>query len=777
MTNGLGQAFRRKEDFRLLTGRGCFADDVSLDGQLYGVVARAPHAHARLLKVNTSHALAAPGVHAVLTGADYRADGLKILPSMGNPPDLPLINRNGGPIFVAPDHPLVIDKVRRAGEGIAFVVADTRAHALDAAELIDASYEILPAVTSAHDALVPGAPQVWDQAHANICADAERGDAAPTAAAFARAAHVVELEIDNNRVTGAPMEPRAAVASYDASTGRYTLFYGGQGVTLQRDALAKTLDVSPDRVRTVSRDVGGNFGVRSIHCREHVLIAWASKRLGRPVKWSSDRNESFLIDTAGRDLWARAALALDAQGKFLALRAEIIGNIGAQTINLTPLSRCGAVVTGLYDIPVAHITLKAVFTNTIPISTYRGAGRPEGIYMIERLVDRAAQELRIDPAELRARNLVRAAQLPYRNATGTLYDSGEFGANMRRALELADWSGFPRRRARAESLGRLRGIGIGNYIETATGIPFERVVVSVLPEGRVTMIIGTAASGQGHETSFSQVLAEMLGVPFESIDVRTGDTDFVKVGGGSNSSRSMRIGTFLLDETKTEVIVKAKQLAARAFGAQSEQIEFDAGQFRLSGTNRSMSLFEVAAYARNADLPAELAGELTATASIARMLPTFPNGCHICEVEIDPETGAVEIIRHVGIDDVGRVINPMLVDGQTHGAVVQGLGQALMENCVHDPRSGQLLTGSFMDYAMPRADNVPFFEVHCNEVPAPNKPLGIKGAGEGGTTGAPPAVMNAIIDALRVKDIAMPATPERIWHALRARTGGERWIG
>jgi aerobic carbon-monoxide dehydrogenase large subunit len=774
MTDGLGQSFPRKEDQRLLTGRGRFADDLNLGGQAYGVVVRSPHAHARLSKIEIENAKRAPGIFAVLTGADYIADGLSGLPSMANPPDLPLINRNGAPVFVAPDRPLVVDKVRRVGEGIAFIVADSRDHALDAAELVEATYEVLPAVVDARAALAARAPQVWEQAPGNICADAERGDRDATDEAFARADHVIGLEIHNNRVTGAPMEPRAAVATYDAATRSYTLFYGGQGVTLQRDALAKALGVPADQVRAVSRDVGGNFGVRSVHCREHVLIAWAAKRLGRPVKWVSDRSESFIIDTAGRDLWARAALALDKSGKFLGLRAELIGNIGAQTINLTPLSRCGAVVTGLYDIPVAYITLKAVFTNTIPISTYRGAGRPEAIYLIERLVDRAAAELQIDPAELRARNLIRPEQLPYRNPTGTLYDSGTFAANMTAALNLADWAGFKPRREEARRRGKLRGIGIGNYIETATGIPFERVVVDILPEGRVTMIIGTAASGQGHETSFSQVVAGMLGVPFDCVDVMTGDTAFVAIGGGSNSSRSMRIGTFLLDENRRKIIAKGRALVAHAFQAPLDQIEFVDGHFRVAASNQSMSLFEAAAYAQEGRLPLELKGGLTATSDIARMLPTFPNGCHVCEVEIDPETGTIEIIRHVGIDDVGRVINPMLVDGQTHGAIVQGLGQALMEDSVHDPKSGQLLTGSFMDYALPRADNVPFFEVHCHEVPAPNNPLGIKGAGEGGTTGAPPAIMNAIIDALSsagIRDLPMPATPERIWRALNTSQG------
>jgi carbon-monoxide dehydrogenase large subunit len=495
-----------------------------------------------------------------------------------------------------------------------------------------------------------------------------------------------------------------------------------------------------------------------------VLAVWAAKRLVRPVKWKGERSEAFFFDPYGRDLTSEVELALDARGKFLAMRAHNVANIGAQCLHLVPLARGAAVTNGVYVIPALHVRLQAVFTNTAPTSTYRGAGRPEAVFLIERLIDTAAAEMSIDRVKLRRINLIPPKKLPYVSPLDTRYDSGEFETNMLRALELADAGGFKARRREARRRGRLRGLGFGNYVETATGIPFERAVICVHPD-RVDITLGTQASGQGHETSFAQMVATMLGVPFERIELIHGDSDVVRMGSGSHSSRSMRLGGMLLGRASAEILAKAKPLAARALQAAESAIEFNDGGFRVAGTAQAVSLLEVAGLAAELGEPA-----LEASSDIGTMLPTFPNGCHVCEVEIDPDTGAVEIARYTAVDDVGRVINPLLVDGQTFGSTAQGAGQALLEACVYDPGSGQLLSGSFMDYAMPRASMFPDFLAETNEVPAPNNPLGIKGAGEGGSTGAPPAIVNAIVDALReygVKDVPMPATPHRIWQAIR----------
>ena len=764
---GIGQPVRRKEDFRLLTGKGEFSDDTNVPGQAYAYIARSPHAHARILRIDCEAARKAPGVIAVLTGADYLADGLKPLPNKPVPPDLPLKNRNGRPLFFPPDYPLATDKVRHAGEGVALVVAESRAQAKDAAELVEVEYEILDAVVDPAGALAPGAPAVWDEVPNNLCVDDDsRGDKAKTDEAFARAAHVARIELHNNRVNGVPLEPRAAIGVHDPSSGRHTLFAGSQGVLIQKRALAALFGVSEDKVRVVARDTGGGFGTRNLLFREFVLAVWAAKRVGRPVKWTCERGEAFLSDPYGRDQWTTAELALDRDGKFLAVRARNIANIGSHTLHYVPLVRGAAVTTGVYAIPTAHVELQAVFTNTVPTTTLRGAGRPEAMYIIERLIDVAAAEMSMDRAEIRRRNFISPAQLPFVNPIGTRIDSGEFLANMNEAMKMADWEGFPRRREEARGRGKLRGIGLGNYIETATGIPPERAVIEVSGKGRVQLVLGTQASGQGHETSFAQVVVEFLGIPFDLIDVHEGDSDIVKMGSGSHSSRSMRLGGLLLGQASKQIIEQGKRIAAGLLEASEANIEYARGRFTVAGTDRSLTLFEVAA-----STPEGKAGRpgLSAASDITRPLPTFPNGCHVCEVELDPATGEVTIERWCAVDDVGRVINPLLVDGQTHGGIVQGVGQAMLEDCVYDPQSGQLLSGSFMDYGMPRADQFPAFELECNEVLAPSNPLGIKGAGEGGMTGAPPALINAIVDALRergVKHIEMPATPEKVWRAI-----------
>jgi aerobic carbon-monoxide dehydrogenase large subunit len=765
--HGIGQPVRRKEDLRLVTGRGEFSDDINAPGQAHAYVLRSPHAHAVISGIDAAAALAAPGVLAVLTGRDFIADGLKPIPNTPNPRDVPLTNRDGRVVLEPPDYPLAVDKVRHAGEGVALIVAETRAAAIDAAERVAVDYAPLPAVASVAEAIAAGAPPIWDDAPDNVCCDGDRGDKAAVDAAFARAAHVTRMEIRNNRVTGLPLEPAAALGLYDAATGSHTLRAGGQGILIQKRALCGVFGVAEDNMRVICRDVGGGFGTKNLIYREYVLVVWAARRVGRPVKWRGERSEAFFFDPYGRDLTSVAELALDAEGKFLAVRTHNIQNLGSQTLHLVPLARGAAVTNGVYAIPAIHARLQAVFTNTTPTSTYRGAGRPEAMFIIERLIDTAAAEMGIDRVELRRRNFIAPAMLPFTNMMTTRYDSGEFAANMARALEMIDASGFAARRKEAAKRGKRRGLGFANYIETATGIPPERAIIKVLPEGRVTVTLGTQASGQGHETAFAQCVTDWLGVPFEAIELVHGDSNVVKMGSGSHSCRSMRLGGLLMGRASDEIVARGKKLAARALQADAGQIEFADGRFHVAGTERAIGLFEAA----------RLAGELTepeltleASAEITTMLPTFPNGCHACEVEVDPDTGAVTIERYVGVDDVGRVVNPLIVDGQMHGSTVQGLGQALLENCVYDA-DGQLLSGSFMDYAMPRAHMLPPFKVENNEVPAPSNPLGVKGAGEGGSTGAPPAVINAIVDALRefgVRDVPMPATSERIWRAIQA---------
>jgi carbon-monoxide dehydrogenase large subunit len=706
-------------------------------------------------------------VLAVLTGRDYVADGHQPIPNTPNPRDVPVTNFDGRPVAQPPDYPLAVDKVRHAGEGVALIVAQTRAGAIEAAELVAVDYEPLPAVVDAAGALAQGAPTIWDAAPGNVCADGGRGDKAALDAAFARASHVTRMQIKNNRVTGLPLEPAAAIGLYDDATGGYTLRAGSQGILIQKRALCGCFGVGEDKVRVICRDVGGGFGTKNLIYREYVLVCWAARKVGRPVKWRGERSEAFFFDPYGRDLVSTAELALDQDGKFLAVRTHNIQNLGSQTIHLVPLARGAAVVNGVYDIPAVYARLTAVFTNTTPTSTYRGAGRPEAVFVIERLIDTAAAEMKIDRIALRRKNFIQPAMLPYVNQMTTRYDSGEFDANMMRALAMIDAKGFAARRKDAKKRGKYRGLGFGNYIETATGIPPERAVIKVKPDGRVDITLGTQASGQGHETAFAQLITDWLGVPFEDITLIHGDSDVVKMGSGSHSCRSMRLGGLLLGRAAAEIVDKGKKLAARALQADAGAIEFADGRFRVAGSERSIGLFEAA------KLPAEFNEPqlaLEASSETTTMLPTFPNGCHACEVEIDAETGAVTIERYVGVDDVGRVINPLIVDGQMHGSTAQGVGQALLEEGVYDRDTGQLLSGSFMDYAMPRADMFPTFLCENNEVLAPNNPLGVKGAGEGGTTGAPPAIINAIVDALRdfgVRDVPMPATPERVWRAMQ----------
>jgi carbon-monoxide dehydrogenase large subunit len=773
-SNRIGQPVRRKEDLRLITGQGHFSDDVNLPQQVYAVMLRSPHAHARLRSIDVSKAMAMPGVIAVLTGKEMLADGLQPLPhkpQSNSPAEPQLINRDGFAGFDAPHYPLVTDKARYAGEAVAVVIARTIDIAKDGAELIEIDYEVLPAVTATVAATQPNAPRLWENAASNVCLDADVGDKAATEAAFARAAHIAKFDTWIQRVTGVPMEPRAAVCEFDAATQRYTLHAGSGGAVRLKQDLALMLAVADDSVRVLMNDVGGNFGTRGMIYPEFALVAWAARRVGRPVKWTSDRSEAFLSDYQARDLAVNAELALDKDGNFLAMRGSNISNQGSHPTNYGPLKKGVEIMSSLYRMPAAHFRARAVVGNTMITRPYRSAGRPEVMYVMERLIDLAAREFGFDRVELRRRNLLKSNELPYKNPFGMLYDSGDYPAAMESVLKLSNWAGFAARRAEATTRSKCRGIGIANYVDTATGVPRERAEITVHADGKVDVVIGIVSNGQGHETSFAQLVNEWLGVPIEDVRLIAGDTDIVSVGGGTHSGRGMRMGSVVIWNSAKQIIAKGTRIAARLMECDPSVIRFERGRFHATGADRSASLFEVAAAATQlTDLPDDLRGPLAAFSDETFHVASFPYGCHVCEVEIDPTLGTLEIVKYSAVDDVGRAVNPMIIHGQVHGGIVQGVGQALMEQCHYDPNSGQPLTGSFMDYAMPRADNFPFFDTEISEVPCTTHPLGMRPAGEGGTTPALGVVINAVVDALSefgVKHIEMPATPERIWRAIR----------
>ncbi|MGB5182322.1 MAG: xanthine dehydrogenase family protein molybdopterin-binding subunit, partial [Xanthobacteraceae bacterium] len=663
----------------------------------------------------------------------------------------------GGAVFAGPHVLLPADRVRHVGEAVAMVVAATKAQAMDAAEAIVVHYQELPFVLHSEDAMVSGAPALWDDAPNNICVDTTFGDAAATDAAFARAAHVVSRKFHIGRVTGVPLEPRAALAAYDAATGRYTLHAGSGGAVRQKRELATVLGIAPENLRVLSYDVGGNFGTRNRVFVEFALVLWAAKKLGCPVKFTATRAEAFLSDYQGRDLVSEVALALDKDGRMLAMRATNISNVGAHCVSLSPLSKGAGLIPGSYAIPAATLRALAVFTNTMPTQAYRSSGRPEVTYAIERLVDIAADELGdelgLDRIALRRKNLIRSDAMPYRNAVGMLYDSGRYAENMKWAMELADWKGFPARRREARRRSKLLGLGLANYVESSIGAPREQARIKVQPEGRVDVIIGTQPSGQGHETSFAQVISDLLFVPSEAVRIILGDTDIVEVGGGSHSGRSMRHAATVFSIAAIALIGKGKEIAALLLGTAPENVSFNDGRFAARDTNRTFDFFELAReLAREAAqlaLPESLKDGLAVVTDNEMHDPVFPNGTAICEIEIDPDTGEMQITRYASVDDVGRCINPLIVHGQTHGAIAQGVGQAMSEQIYLDPDSGQPLTGSLMDYAMPRADTLPAFATEIAEVLSPTNPLGIKAGGEGGTTAAPAAVVSGILDALR----------------------------
>jgi carbon-monoxide dehydrogenase large subunit len=714
-----------------------------------------------------------PGVLGTYSGDECLADGLNPVPHDPVPKtkyDVKLHAPGGGAVFIGPHVLLPADKARHVGEAVAAVVAETQAQALDAAEAVEVDYEQLPFVLHSEDAMKSGAPPVWDEAPHNTLVDTWFGDKAATDEAFAAADHVVAKDFHVDRVTGVPLEPRAALAEYDAVSGRYTLHAGSGGAVRQKNELASVLGIAPERLRVLSYDVGGNFGTRNRVFVEFGLVLWAAGKLRRPVKYTATRSECFLSDYQGRDLVTKVELALRRDGKFLAMRATNISNVGARCVSLSPLSKGAGLITGSYDIAAASLRAMAVFTNTMPTQAYRSSGRPEVTFAIERLVDAAAAQLGLDRIALRRKNLVRPNRMPYRNAVGMLYDSGRYEENMDTAMEIADWKGFPARRRDARRRGKLAGRGLANYVESSIGAPREQAQIKVRPDGRIDVIIGTQPSGQGHETSFAQVVSDLLGVPLDKVDIILGDTDVVRVGGGSHSGRSMRHAATVFSKAAAELIEKGTRIAAAVLGTPADQIAFTDGRFVSRHTNCNFDVFELAAEAARANLPGDLAGGLSVVTDNEMHDPVFPNGCAICEVEVDPDTGEVTITRYACVDDVGRCINPLIVDGQTHGAIAQGVGQAMWEHMYLDPESGQPLTGSLMDYGMPRADLLPSFTTRIAEVLSPTNPLGIKAGGEGGTTAAPAVIVSAIVDALQdfgVRDVEMPATSYRIWRLIR----------
>ncbi len=763
---GIGQPVRRVEDQRFVRGRGRYTDDVAFPGQAYLVVVRSPHAHARIRSIDTSAAKAAPGVLMVATAADFDPEGKATIPCI-----IPLKNRDGTS-RADPPHPMMArDRVRHVGDNVAFVVAETRAQAREAAELVEVDYEELDAVVDTAKA-AGSSPAVHDEAPDNIAFDWEYGDAKAVDEAFAQAARVVRLELVNNRVVCNAMEPRACVAHTDPESGRLVVHCPTQGGWMHRDVIADALGLPKEQVRVITPDVGGGFGMKAFVYPEYAFCAFAAHRLGRPVKWTAERGESFLSDTQGRDHVTLAEMAFDSDGRILGYRVHVTSNMGAYYYTFAPFIPTGAalkVLPGVYDVKRVHYRVTGVFTNTVPVDAYRGAGRPESIYCIERMMDVAAAELGIDRIELRRRNFIRPEQMPFTTAVGETYDSGEFERVMDTALERADWTGFEARRAEAAKRGKLRGIGLCYYIESTMGDPSERAKVVFEEDGTVAVYVGTQSNGQGHETAFAQVLHERLGVPFERIRIVQGDTDALPSGGGTGGSRSLTAeGVAILDASE-KVIEKGKAYAAQHFETAVADIQFADGVFRVAGTDRAIEILELAKIARTMpNPPAGMEGGLDVETVIQLSAWTFPNGCHIAEVEVDPATGIVEILRYTVVDDFGVVLNPLLVAGQVHGGVVQGIGQALFERTVYDD-SGQLVTGSFQDYCLPRADNLPFFDFSTVEVPCRNNPLGVKGCGEAGSVGSCAAVINALVDALKdqgVRHLDMPATPQVVWSAL-----------
>ena len=760
---GIGQPVRRVEDRRFITGRGCYLDDITRPREAFAYMLRSPHAHARIAALDAAAAAAMPGVAGVFTGADLARDGIG---------DIPCVSGVAGAVL-PPRPALAQERVRHVGDTVAMVVADSLAAARDAAEAIAVTYEVLPAVTDTALALDPAAPKVWDAG--NLCFDWSVGDRAAVERAAAGARHRVSLSLVNNRVVVHSMEPRGAIGEYDPGEDAYTLWSSTQGSHFVRNLLAEAVFRVPEnRIRVVTRDVGGGFGMKLFLYPEHVLVLWAAKKLGRPVKWVPERGDSFVTDTQGRDNVTRLDLALDDELRVLALAVEITANMGAYLSNFAPEipTYSGAVMhSGVYRIPAIHVGVKGVFTHTVPVDAYRGAGRPEAAYALERLLDVAARRLGVAPDELRRRNFIAPAAMPYATPLGLTYDSGEFARNMQDALAAADAAGFAARKAASRARGRYRGLGHATYIEQSGMPPDEFAELRFDPAGTLTILMGTQSSGQGHHTAYAQLAAERLGLPLDKVRVLQGDTHAIAFGRGTGGSRSLPVGGAALAHAADKLIAKGKKIAAHLLEAAEADIAFTDGAFAIAGTDRSVSLEAVAraAFAPGA-LPEGIEPGFAESGHFTPPAPTFPNGCHVCEVEVDPETGVIDIVRYLVVDDFGTVVNPLLLAGQVHGGVAQGIGQAMLERVVFDPGSGQLLSGSLTDYALPRADDLPPIEFRYNVVPCRTNPLGLKGAGEAGAIGAPPALVNAVVDALAelgIEHIDMPLRPETVWRRIR----------
>jgi carbon-monoxide dehydrogenase large subunit len=763
----VGAPRKRREDPRFLTGRSRFADDIAADGLLHAVVVRSPHAHARIRGVEAAAARSAPGVRLVLTAADVEGEIVRPIPSFSRTPPFEIRGPDGALPAEAEQFPLAAGAARYAGEPVVFVVADTRAEAQDAAALVRIDYDPRPAAIGLADALGAGAPLVWADRPGNVSFEWEGGDRAAVDAAFARAAHIARVEVLNNRIAPVFMEPRSALAEHDPARGRWTLQVGCQGAHGMRAVLAHVMGIESERLRVVVPDMGGAFGARGGAYPEYPLLLVAARRLGRPVKWTAERTEAFLSDHQARDHVLRGELALDGEGRFTAMRVSVDWRHGAYltTRNVWVMAHyLSPTLGGSYRIPCGHVAMRGVFSHTTPLAAFRGIGRLEANYLTESLVEAAARETGVDRVELRRRNLVASAALPWTTPGGAVLTGGAFRENLERALELVDWSGFPARRAASRSRGLLRGVGLAMYVENDGSTPTEFAEIEATGDGRVIVCAGTQDFGMGHATVFSQVAAEALGVPFDCVEVVFGDTDRVARGAGSHGSRSARVGGGAVVLGARRLVEEGRALAVRMLEAAAADLAYAGGRFTVAGTDRGVGIFEVAAFAEGTG------GRLAAQADFATAGDVHANGCHACEVIVDPEEGTVRIERHVMVADVGRAINPLIVHGQMHGGAAQGLGQALTEQVVFEARSGQPLAASFMDYAIPRADSLPLLTVELHEIPEPDNPLGVKGAGENATTGAPAAVMNALRDALHAVGagaVDMPATPEQVWRALQ----------
>ena len=760
---GVGQSVRRSEDPRLITGRGRYTDDIAMAGQAHAVFVRSPFAHARIAALDVADARQAPGVIGAVTGADLDADGLGTVRCQA-----PVRNHDGSPQSLPRRPTLARTQVRHVGEAVALVVAETPDQARDAAELVQVDYAELDAVVDPAAAIGDGAPAIWPQeAPGNLAFDWRMGDAAVAESLFETADRVVSLDLINNRLIASPMEGRACLADYDAAAERFTVYVSSQGVHDLRDQLADDIFHLPaDRFHVMTTDVGGGFGMKIFMYPEYVAVVYAARKFGRPVKWIADRSESFISDDHGRDNVSKAELAMAADGTFLALRVDTLANMGAYLSGYGPFvaTRGGnPMLNGLYRLQSVTARVRGVYTNTQPVDAYRGAGRPEAAFIVERLVDVAARDTGRSPSELRRLNFIPPAAMPYRTATGLTYDSGDFARNLDDALRLAGWQDAPARKAAALSKGRRLGVGLATYVEACAGGSGESAVVSVNRDGRVTILIGTQSNGQGHETAYKQIVSEYLGVPPDAISVVQGDSERIARGGGTDGSRSIPTGAAAVGDAALKVQQKARLQAAELLEAAAADVEFRDGGFAVVGTDRTVTLADVASSSPDAMAFGE-------TGHYKPPSPTYPNGAHVCEVEVDVDTGVVSVVRYTVVDDFGTVLNPSLVEGQVHGGVAQGIGQALYEHAVFDSDTGQLLSGSFMDYALPHADHLPYLTFRYNEVPCATNPLGIKGAGEAGAIGAPPAVINAVVDALSdlgVRHVDMPASSEQVWRLMQ----------